>query len=220
MPTARSQPAIAVVDGKIHVIGGYDNADRILSAVEVYEPATDTWIRKAEMSTARMALGTCVVDERIYVSGGATKFAFDNAPGAWGCVPTVEIYDSATDTWTQGPDMPRIRAGHSASVIDGEMYIIGGEDREQIGNPISTVDVYNPDTDTWTTAADFPNPRGMTNVAVVDGKIYIIGGLFGGPGTEIMSSVYEFDPGLPGVISSVSPAGKLLETWGQIKKVQ
>jgi len=30
----------------------------------------------------------------------------------------------------------------------------------------------------------------------------------------------EFDPGLPGALSSVSPAEKLLETWGQIKKVQ
>jgi hypothetical protein len=40
------------------------------------------------------------------------------------------------------------------------------------------------------------------------------------PEKVILSTVYEFDPGLPGAIHSVSPAGKLLETWGQVKKVQ
>ncbi len=40
------------------------------------------------------------------------------------------------------------------------------------------------------------------------------------PEKVILSTVYEYAPGLPGVMPSVSPGGKLLETWGQIKKVQ
>ena len=120
-------------------------------------------------------------------------------------MPTVEVYDPATDTWTQTFDMPRARFGHSASVVAGKMYIIGGYDPELIklvvepyedkGEP-STVDVYDPATDTWTTAADFPNPRGKHAAAVVDGKIYFIGGWKGPPGPEaqVFSTVYEYDP--------------------------
>jgi len=217
MPTRRNNPAIAVVDGIIYVIGGNPGLE-IVSAVEAYEPTTDTWTKKADMPTARYLLAACVVDGRIYVFGGATKYC--RFSGDCSCVPTVEVYNPATDTWTQASDMPSVRMTHSASVVDGKIYIIGGGNLvvNQIDLP-STVDVYDPATDTWTMAADFPNPRGEHTASVVDGKIYAIGGDTG-PGTAILSIVEEYDPGLPVVISSVSQAGKLLETWGQMKKVQ
>jgi N-acetylneuraminic acid mutarotase len=135
----------------------------------------------------------------------------------------VEVYDPATDTWTQASDMPGARNHHTASVVDGKMYIFGGcsgqsEPRRAFMLPV--VDVYDPATDTWTTAADFPTPRWDLTAAVVDGKIYTIGGRVGEEADypdnlSPASTVEEFDPGLPGVISSVSPAGKVLETWGQ-----
>jgi hypothetical protein len=65
------------------------------------------------------------------------------------------------------------------------------------------VDVYDPASDTWTTAADFTTPRWDPTAAVVDGKIYIIGGEVGEeadyPIRSPVSTVEEFDPGLPGV---------------------
>ncbi len=154
----------------------------------------------------------CAIDGRIYVSGGSL---------AWPRTPTsstVEVYDPATDTWTRASDMPRPRQRHSASAVDGKMYIFGaGLWPEAFLSPV--VHVYDPATDTWTTAADLPTPRWNLTANVVDGKIYAIGGRLGlGEGAEV-STVEEFDPGLPVVISSVSPGGKLLETWGQIRKV-
>jgi N-acetylneuraminic acid mutarotase len=219
MPTRRNNPAIAVVDGIIYVIGGNPGLE-IVSAVEAYEPTTDTWTRKADMPTARYLLAACVVDGRIYVFGGATKYG--RFSGVYSCVPTVEVYNPATDTWTQASDMPSVRMTHSASAVDGKIYIIGGGNPavHQIGDDLPpTVDVYDPATDTWTTAADIPVPIGEHTASVVDGKIYAIGGDTG-PGTAILSIVEEYDPGLPGVIPSVSSGEKLLETWGQMKKVQ
>ena len=215
IPTPRNRSAAAVVDGKIYVIGGHFGIGNveILSAVEAYEPATDTWTKKANMPTARYNLAACVVDGRIYVSGGATKWF-----NGWSHVPTVDVYDPATDTWTQASDIPRARFAHSASVVAGKMYIIGGGDPPP-SHAGTIVDVYDPATDTWTTAADRPTTIGVHAAAVVKGKIYTIGGQ-DAPGTPGISTVYEYDPGLPGASSSVSPAGKLLETWGQIKKVQ
>jgi N-acetylneuraminic acid mutarotase len=61
-----------------------------------------------------------VVNGKIYVVGGANTW-----PGAGG-ISTVEIYDPATDTWTMEPDMPRSTWGSSSSVVNGRIYVFGG----------------------------------------------------------------------------------------------
>ncbi|MFC1717271.1 sigma-70 family RNA polymerase sigma factor [Candidatus Poribacteria bacterium] len=232
MPTTRTLSAIAVVDGIIYVIGGMFGEtiqqNRTLSAVEAYDPATDEWIKKADMPTARFYSAACVVDGRIYVSGGLPICKSDI------CLPTVEVYDPATDTWTQASDMPWARFGHSASVVAGKMYIVGGINKEIIelcaagemeddeGLALfSTVDVYDPATDTWTTAADLPTLRLRYDhaAAVVDGKIYAIGGRWG-PEDVTLSMADEYDPGLPDNIAVTSPAGKLLTTWGKVRAAE
>jgi N-acetylneuraminic acid mutarotase len=215
MPSARCTSAIAVVDGIIYVIGGvfatpagYQTGDvEILSTVEAYDPATDTWTRKADMPTARLVHAACVIDGRIYVSGGVPTWSSDI------CLPTVEVYDPAADTWTRSSDMPWPRYGHSASVVDGKMYIIGGGDDlvvrrclageitlEELSALFESVDVYDPKTDTWTKAASCPLGTMEHAAAVVDGRIYEIGGWYGSqepvPFT-IVSKVQEFTPGLP-----------------------
>ena len=215
MSTVRTLAAIAVVDGQIYVIGGAFGIEHVevLPAVEAYDPATDTWTTKADMPTARFLPAACVVDGRIYVFGGNTKWGGDPE----GIVPTVEVYDPATDTWTQASDMPWPRNHHAASVVDGKVYIIGGT---AVAFMSPVVDVYDPAMDTWTTAADLPTPRHDPTTAVLDGKIYAIGGRLGfGEGAEV-STVEEFDPGLPDNISSASPAGKLLTTWGKVKAAE
>jgi len=52
MPTARTLSAIAVVDGIIYIIGGSFDEDylsevnvEVISAVEAYDPGTDTWTK-------------------------------------------------------------------------------------------------------------------------------------------------------------------------------
>jgi len=186
--------------------------------VEAYDPATDTWTRKADMPTARRTVAACVVDGRIYVLGGNASYASIEL------LPTVEVYDPTTDTWTQASDMPAGPTNHhTASVVDGKMYIIGGcVWGKAYMSPV--VFVYDPATDTWTTAADLPTPRWDHTANVVDGKIYVIGGRVGEeaayPNLSPVSTVEEYGLGLPGVISSVKPGGKMLETWGRIRKVR
>ena len=59
MPTARAEPMTAVVAGKIYVLAGYVGKDnrgvnlKFLKAVEMYDPQTDTWVRKQDMSRRR-----------------------------------------------------------------------------------------------------------------------------------------------------------------------
>lgn len=52
MSTTRSRVGVAVVNGLLYAIGGYDGQSR-LRTVEVYNPDTDTWTKVASMNTQR-----------------------------------------------------------------------------------------------------------------------------------------------------------------------
>ena len=96
MPTARHLHASAVVDGKIYIIGGgpEGGADHAgpdaLSVVEAYDPATDTWTRKADMPEPRGLLSASAIGGKIYAIGGKTTTKDPHPPG----LPTVYEYDT------------------------------------------------------------------------------------------------------------------------------
>ena len=184
MPTARSGFATCIVNGKIYAIGGEVDkfGDISIAVMEMYDPKTDTWERKADMPTARSGVSTSVVDGKIYAIGGAEIKKRKIGPG-WGYdvkeLPTVEMYDPATDTWTQKADMPTPR-GTSTCVVDGKIYAIGGTAFNNIKKKkpwrLDTVEVYDPATDTWAKAKKMNHARSGAAISVVDGKIYVMGG--------------------------------------------
>ena len=80
--------------------------------------------------------------------------------------------------WTLRSPMPTATSLHSASVLDGKIYIIGGTDTiyRVSTDYFSTLWMYDPAIDTWTQKADMPRGRARAATCVVDGKIYAIGG--------------------------------------------
>ena len=187
MPTGRWDFSTCVVDGKIYAIGGAGPVYEALRTVEEYDPTTDTWTTKTEMLTARQCLSASVVNGKIYVIGGG-----DSSSTTYMEVETfstVEEYDPATDTWTTKSPMPTARGFHSANVVDGKIYIIGGSQASSPDrNHVLTVEVYDPATDTWTQKGEMPRSIGAGFSSVVDGKIYVFGG-YGGA-----QRVDEYDP--------------------------
>lgn len=174
-----------VIDGKIYVIGGSGGVTK----VEMYDPATDTWTQKADMPTKRYHLSTAVVDGKIYAIGGNTNHS-DHIREGVASLPTVEVYDPETDTWTAGADAPLNIDSSSASVVDGKIYVFGN----WVDNKATTmVQMYDPATDTWTAKADMPSGRGKLSTNVVNGKIYAVGG-WGGYRVTAQYSVDEYDP--------------------------
>jgi len=176
MPTPRRALASCVLNGLIYTISGWGAPS---PAVEAYDPATDTWARKADIPTPRAFSTAGVVDGKIYVMGGAQGPPY---PG----FSAVEEYDPATDTWTRKTDMPTPRSTMGGSVVDGKIYVIGG----YVPGVVSTVEVYDPAMDTWTKKADMPTPRYALSTSVVDGKIYAIGGGTGQP----LTTMEVYDP--------------------------
>ncbi|MDP6597310.1 MAG: kelch repeat-containing protein, partial [Candidatus Poribacteria bacterium] len=149
IPTPRSAIAAEAVDGKIFAFGGVGRLNKwwdavvkdgpFLNVVEEYDPVTDTWTRKADMSIARSSMASAVVDGKIYVIGGATNI--DNM-----VLNTVEVYDPVTDTWAKKADMPTARWEPSAVVVGGKIYVIGGNIRPPFQNSakVAIVEVYDP----------------------------------------------------------------------------
>jgi N-acetylneuraminic acid mutarotase len=149
--------------------------------------AQSPWTKIADMPTGRWELSTCVVDGKIYAIGGAAGSS--SSYSSLETFSTVEEYDPMTDTWTSKSPMPKSRGFHSANVVDGKIYIIGGShDSGPDRNHVRTVEEYDPATDTWTQMGDMPRGMGAGFSSVFDGKIYAFGG-YGGA-----RRVDEYDP--------------------------
>ena len=202
MPTPRSYFSTSVVNGKIFAIGGEvqmkkgEFGERALSKVEMYDPETDTWEQRTAMPTPRSAAAASVVDGKIYAIGGEQTEKIKRYTGYVNKIevlPTVEMYDPSTDTWTQKADMPTPRSYLSTSVMDGKIYAIGGTSITNEQYRLETVEIYDPATDTWAKVRDMNHARSCAAIGVVNGEIYAMGGRGLSP-TLYLSSVEVFNP--------------------------
>jgi hypothetical protein len=147
LPAPRFGAGVAVVSGKLYVIGGSD--DTLVARNTVYEydptrPAGSKWQTKAPMPTARIYLGAAAVDGLIYAAGGV--------PGGFTDLATLEAYNPATNTWTARHAMSTGRGGPAVVGVDtgqqgcgSYLYAIGGG----WVNYTASAERYNPSTDSW-----------------------------------------------------------------------
>ncbi|XP_009995102.1 PREDICTED: kelch-like protein 18, partial [Chaetura pelagica] len=122
MGTARSRVGVAVLNGLLYAIGGYDGQLR-LSTVEVYNPELDSWSKVESMNSKRSAMGTVVLDGQIYVCGGYDGNSSLNS---------VESYSPETNKWTVVTPMSSNRSAAGVAVFEGRIYVSGGHDGLQI----------------------------------------------------------------------------------------
>ena len=196
MPTPRLLSGTAVVDGKIYVVGGFSwigipGVDiKMLKVVEVYDPQTDTWSRKQDMSTPRRQFGTGVVDGKIYAIGGENVFEEPQR------LNQMEVYNPVSDTWAKRADMPTRRHDVKAAVVRDTIYVIGGAGWPRVGwGPVlATIEAYHPKTNRWRKKSDMPNLVAGFSTVIVDDKIYLIGGHGGVGFAEYLKRVEVYDP--------------------------
>ena len=111
MGRPRSNFGIAVVAGRIYVMGGLAHTDigvRPNKSVERYDPNTNSWEHCRSLPEALFAFSTAVEGSRIYVIGGNNGYH---------AVATVFIYDTLTDTWVNGTPLPQAREAHRSVVV-------------------------------------------------------------------------------------------------------
>ncbi len=91
-------------------------------------------------------------------------------------------------SWTSKAPMPTARSWLSTSVVNNNIYAIGGA--TAIGSNLDAVEAFDPLTNTWTTKTPMPTPRGCAAACAVDGIIYV----FGGGWYTVDSTVEAYDP--------------------------
>ena len=183
MLTPRGALAVAVLDGKIHAIGGNAEGragrpahehgapreDNSVATHEVYDPATDAWTRQAPMPTPRNHLGAAVVNGRIHAIGGRVSGDME--------LTTHEIFDPATGTWSPGPPLPTGRSGIAVVAHRGLIYVFGGETVRLIRR--STFDAaerYDPVAERWERLHPMPTARHGLGAASLGDAIHVLSG--------------------------------------------
>ncbi|NXG75700.1 KLH18 protein, partial [Baryphthengus martii] len=177
MTTARSRVGVAVVNGLLYAIGGYDGQLR-LSTVEVYNPETDSWSKVESMNSKRSAMGTVVLDGQIYVCGG-----YDGTSS----LNSVESYSPETNKWTVVTPMSSNRSAAGVTVFEGRIYVSGGHDGLQIFN---SVEYYNHPTGSWHPVSSMLNKRCRHGAASLGSKMFVCGG-YDGSGFLSVAEVYS-----------------------------
>lgn len=166
MPTARGALAVAVFDGKLYAVGGYDgNANS--AAVEVYDLESDRWTARAPLPTPRDHLAAAVVSGKLYAVGGRLKGDYRRN------LSVTEAYDPAADRWTRVADLPTARSGITAAEVGGMLYVFGGEGAD---GTFHENEAYDPAHDAWRAMASMPTARHGLGSAVVQGRIHVISG--------------------------------------------
>ncbi len=128
MLLARNHVAVAAVGDKVYAIGGRVGAAFITGAsnnvdlVEMYDPATDLWVPREKMPTARSAIGAAVYNGKIIVPGGEAQDRRQLT-----AFKAVEMYDPAVNRWQILPSMPHARHGLALGIIGDRLYTVSGE---------------------------------------------------------------------------------------------
>ncbi|GMT19928.1 hypothetical protein PFISCL1PPCAC_11225, partial [Pristionchus fissidentatus] len=175
------------VNGLVFVVGHVpntqqgDNASVTESAVEMYDPMTDSWTVCAPMPSARGRCGLALYDQTIYAMGG-----FDNKER----LNTVQYYDVKDNKWTDMQAMLHKRSNFASVTIDGVVYVCGGYDGQGALALVEAFDVENVKGE-WTPMAPMLKMRGAPAGCLLNGKIYVIGGH---DGQQIWSDGECYDP--------------------------
>ncbi|KAJ4925557.1 hypothetical protein JOQ06_018283 [Pogonophryne albipinna] len=113
----------------VYVIGGKGDSKTCLKKMCAYDARRFEWKELAPMKVARSLFGATVHKDKIYVGTGVTDE---------GLTDTLEVYDIATNTWSDFVAFPQERSSLMLVSLAGQLYAIGGfammplEDSEEI----------------------------------------------------------------------------------------
>ena len=158
------------LDSRFHVIGGWDSSVPTADNRR-FDPCMATWESRSPLPKATASSAFAAIGDRIFVAGGTniveTMYSLSNA---------LFIYDSTTDTWSEGAPMPRALSGGSGAAVDGKFYVFGGYDG--IEASVSFL-VYDPATNQWQDMGVMDGePRSGSGAVAVDGEIYLYGSYY------------------------------------------
>ena len=168
-------PGATHSNGHVFVAGGFSTTgSTVTNLVQTFDLAKRTVSTVAPLPTARAGLGLV---ETFISNVGNELVAIGGVNGSGHVLGTVELYDEATGTWSEGTPMPTPRAFLAVVAgTDGFIYAIGGTDSS--GKSVATVEKYNPATNAWSTGPSLNTARSHLGALLGSPDIlYVAGGI-------------------------------------------
>lgn len=182
MKGPRGSVGAAVLDGKIHALGGRGRDVKTVTTHEVWDPAMNLWSECAPMPVARDHMATIAVNGKIHVIGGRLDDRDDN-------VTRHDIYDPVTDTWSPGPPAPTARSGGQFALLGDLIVFYGGETSK---STFSENEAFDVKANRWITLAAGPTGLHASAGAAVGDSVYYPGGSTGPGGDAITDQMLVF----------------------------
>lgn len=217
MATPRILHAAAVLaDGRVMVAGGTSTLmPDVLAAiggtqnsVEIWNPATGNWSPGPSLGGRRLGPALSLLPNgRMMVSGGVeVSFLFGLPVGAVSTT-AVQIYNPATNAWSNGASMQSGRAGHhynQVTLANGRVLMTGGVLVPSLlgatnAAPIAGAEFYDQPSNTWT-SVPMGTARSLHSATLLaDGRVAVCGGAQGTlTAPTSIDGVEVFDPGTNG----------------------
>lgn len=182
LPEACGAMACIALNGMIHIIGGAIGSDnrRSIDWHLVYNPKTDSYVRRQPMPLGRDHCGIVAVNNRVHIIGGRVDSFHTNSN-------LHHAYDPQTDQWTFLAPIPTARSGHGTVWFENRIFCMGGEGTNRVYGQNES---YDPATNRWESHAPMLTPRHGMGAVVIGKAIYVAGG---GPqmGGGVKSAINE-----------------------------
>lgn len=163
IPESFTFPVVAVVNGKIHVMGG-GGVGGATNHHYAYDPATNTWIQRANVPYRAQQPAGAAVNGKIHFFGGGY-------PNSGSPLSDHYIYDPVTNTWEQGGSLTAPRAIHYGVGLDNVLYTLAGQ------GVTNLCQIYDENGAAWITKNNLPDNSFAYGAHVVaEGHIYRFGG--------------------------------------------
>ncbi|MGK3989091.1 kelch repeat-containing protein [Sorangium sp. So ce136] len=197
MNVARSEhTATLLPSGLVLVAGGVDlrpseEVVLTLDSAELYDPAADSWsFTMGKMLHARGAhTATLLPSGEVLVAGGK-QAQFNEGDTS---LDSAELYDPATDTWTDAGQMLHARAEHTATLLPSGRVLVAGGYPVDFGD--ENVELYEPETDRWTSTRPMQVARAEHEATLLlSGKVLVSGG-FNSIGSLDSAELYDPETG-------------------------
>ena len=109
--------AVTLTDGRVMVMGGFNNNNTSQNTAESYNPVVGNWTLTGSMSLGSIEFSaTTLANGMVLVTGGASANGIK-----------AEVYHPESNTWELSGDMPIARRRHSGTLLDnGKVLIAGG----------------------------------------------------------------------------------------------
>ncbi|XP_036621828.1 kelch-like protein 6 isoform X1 [Trichosurus vulpecula] len=150
---------MAVLGGKVYVIGGFDGLQRI-NNVETYDPFHNCWSEAAPLLIHVSSFAAASHKKKLYVIGGGPngKLATDK----------TQCYDASANKWCLKSSMPVEAKCINAVSFRDHIYVVGGA--------MKALYSYSPLEDSWCLVTQLSQERASCGISPCNNRLYITGG--------------------------------------------